>query len=90
MDFIEENKSDVQPKTIHADTQGQSTAIFGLAYLLGIQLMPRIRNWKDLNLYRSNSNQRHIHIESLFSINVDWDLISWVNSPQLAAAFDFV
>jgi TnpA family transposase len=42
LDFLQENKSEVQPDTIHADTQGQSTAIFGLAYLLGIELMPRI------------------------------------------------
>jgi TnpA family transposase len=49
LDFIQENASDVQPDTLHADTQGQSTAIFGLAHLLGIQLMPRIRNWKDLH-----------------------------------------
>ena len=31
LDFLQENESDVQPDTIHADTQGQSTAIFGLA-----------------------------------------------------------
>jgi TnpA family transposase len=43
LDFIEQNQSEVRPDSIHADTQGQSTAIFGLAYLLGIQLMPRIR-----------------------------------------------
>jgi TnpA family transposase len=43
LDFLQENKSKVQPDTIHADTQGQSTAIFGLAFLLGIELMPRIR-----------------------------------------------
>ena len=55
LDFLQENTSDVQPDTIHADTQGQSTAIFGLAYLLGIQLMPRIRHWKDLTLYRPSS-----------------------------------
>ena len=35
LDFLKENESDVKPDTIHADTQGQSTAIFGLAYLLG-------------------------------------------------------
>jgi TnpA family transposase len=46
LDFLKENESDVKPDTIHADTQGQSNAIFGLAYLLGIQLMPRIRNSK--------------------------------------------
>jgi Transposase and inactivated derivatives, TnpA family len=28
LDFIQENKSEVKPDTIHADTQGQSTAIF--------------------------------------------------------------
>ena len=52
LDFLQENKSKVQPDTIHADTQGQSTAIFGLAYLLGIELMPRIRHWKDQHLFR--------------------------------------
>jgi TnpA family transposase len=46
LDFLRENESDVKPDTIHADTQGQSNAIFGLAYLLGIQLLPRIRDWK--------------------------------------------
>jgi TnpA family transposase len=49
---MQENKSEVQPDTIHADTQGQSIAIFGLVYLLGIELMPRIRNWKDQHLFR--------------------------------------
>jgi TnpA family transposase len=47
LDFIEQNQSEVRPDSIHADTQGQSTAIFGLAYLLGIQLMPRIRHRFD-------------------------------------------
>src|SRR5207247_1615334 len=32
------NKSDVQPDTVHADSHGQSASIFGLAYVLGIQL----------------------------------------------------
>jgi TnpA family transposase len=48
LDFVVDNTSDIQPDTIHADTQGQSAAIFGLAHLLGIQLRPRIRNWKNL------------------------------------------
>src|SRR6195256_1395594 len=46
LDGLLKNQSDIQPDTIHADTQGQSTPVFGLAYLLGIDLMPRIRNWK--------------------------------------------
>lgn len=48
------NESTIKPDTIHADTQGQSTIVFGLSYLLGIKLMPRIRNWKELTFYRPN------------------------------------
>ena len=47
-----QNKSTLQPQKIHGDTQGQSTPVFALSYLLGIQLMPRIRNWQDLIFYR--------------------------------------
>jgi hypothetical protein len=36
------NTSDIQPDTIHADTQGQSLPVFGLAALLGFDLLPRI------------------------------------------------
>jgi TnpA family transposase len=70
------NKSDIQPDTVHADTHGQSAAIFGLAFILGIQLMPRIRNWKHLVLYRSAKETRYQHIDSLFTDVVDWDLIA--------------
>src|SRR6267378_635496 len=47
LDGLLENRSEIRPDTLHADTQGQSETVFGLAYLLAIQLMPRIRNWKD-------------------------------------------
>lgn len=86
LDFIEENTSTVQPDTVHADTQGQSTAIFGLAYLLGIQLMPRIRHWKSLNLCRPSSQHRYTHIEMLFNEQVDWDLIQTMLPDMLRVA----
>ena len=35
-----QNASDIQPDTIHADTQGQSLPVFGLAALLGFELLP--------------------------------------------------
>jgi TnpA family transposase len=44
IDGLLKNKSEIQPDTLHADTQGQSSTVFGLAHLLGINLMPRIRN----------------------------------------------
>jgi len=69
------NKSDIQPHIIHADTQGQSTVVFALAFLLGIKLMPRIRNWKDLKLFRPTKNAQYKHIDSLFSDPIRWRLI---------------
>ena len=86
LDFINENKSDVRPDTIHADTQGQSTAIFGLAYLLGIELMPRIRHWKDLQLCRPSPGHHYTHIDTLFSEQVDWDLMETMLPDMLRVA----
>ena len=53
LDGLINNQSDIQPDTLHGDTQAQSTPVFGLAHLLGINLMPRIRNIKDLLFYLS-------------------------------------
>lgn len=69
------NDSDIQPDTIHADTQGQSLPVFGLAALPGFELLPRIRNWHDLIFYR-HPRTRYQHIDALFGDNaIDWDLI---------------
>jgi len=75
LDGLLKNRSDIQPDTVHADTQGQSTPVFGLAYLLGIDLMPRIRNWKGLTLFRPSKTARYKHIDSLFTDVIDWSLI---------------
>lgn len=76
LDGLIRNRSDVSPTTIHADTQGQNLPVFGLSYLLGIKLMPRIRNWKDLKFYRPSREVIYEHIDSLFHDNVvDWELI---------------
>jgi TnpA family transposase len=49
--------------------------VFGLAYLLGIDLMPRIRNWKDLIFFRPTKAAKYTHIDSLFGDAIDWDII---------------
>lgn len=74
-DGLLNNHSDIQPDTLHGDTHAQSLTVFGLAYLLGIKLMPRIRNWKDLTFYRAGTEASCQHLDSLFSETVDWDLI---------------
>jgi TnpA family transposase len=55
---------------------GQNLPVFGLSSLLGIELMPRIRNWEDLTFYRPDSAPHYTHIESLFGDQVvDWERI---------------
>ncbi|HEY4993508.1 MAG TPA: Tn3 family transposase, partial [Nakamurella sp.] len=81
------NESDVDPTVIHADTQGQSLPVFGLAALLGFDLLPRIRNWHDLNFYRPSPTTRYEHIDGLFDDNsIDWKLIEthWSDLLQTA------
>jgi TnpA family transposase len=69
------NNSEIQPEVIHSDTQGQSATIFGLSALLGIELMPRIRNWKDLKMYRPSNEDLYKHMDGIFTDVIDWDLI---------------
>ena len=75
LDGLLKNKSTVQPKTVHADTQGQSETVFGLAHLLGVRLMPRMRNWNKVSMYRPDSDVRYAHIDSWFTRTVNWNLI---------------
>src|SRR5579859_1165829 len=80
------NTSDIQPTTVHADTQGQSTPVHALSFLLGIKLMPRIRNWKDLTFFRPSKDAKYRHIDNLFSDTIDWQLIQdhWPDLMQVA------
>jgi TnpA family transposase len=74
-----DQQSSVKPDTIHADTQGQALPVYALAHLCGFELMLRVRNWKDLNFYRSTPASRFRHIDTLFGEPgrnvIDWDLI---------------
>jgi TnpA family transposase len=75
LDGLIKNTSDIQPDTVHSDTQGQSTTVFGLSYLLGIKLMPRIRNWQDYIFFRPSPEAKYEYIDPLFKDVIDWQLI---------------
>ena len=75
LDGLMKNRSKLQPDTVHADTQGQSEPVFGLAYLLGIMLMPRMRTWDDVAFYRPDNVTIYKHIDRLFTKTVNWNLI---------------
>lgn len=85
LDALMKNRSSIQPDTLHADTQGQSEPAFGLARLLGIKLMPRMRNWDGVIFYRPDKTQRYRHIDALFTKEIDWDLIAthWQDMMQV-------
>ena len=75
LDGLLNNSSEIQPDTIHGDTQAQSATVFALAYLLGITLMPRIRGWQNLTFHRPSRSARYEHLDSLFDEVTDWELI---------------
>ena len=75
LDGMLKQHSDLEPDVVHADTQGQSLPVFCLSYVLGIELMPRIRNWKELQLYRASSAQKLGKLGKLLSQTIDWKLI---------------
>lgn len=65
----------MKPDRLHADTHGQSAAVFGLAHLLEIELMPRIGRGQNLKLYRSDNFRRFVKINDLFARTINWALI---------------
>ncbi len=75
LDGLFQNESDIKPHILHGDTHAQSTVVFGLAYLLGIKLMPRIRDIKRLIFFRPDKTSTFKHIDSLFSEPINWKLI---------------
>lgn len=79
-------KLSVEADTVYSDTQGQSAAVFAFTYLMGIHLMPRIRNWKDLDLFRADKSLRYQFIDGLFRQVVNWELIEsqWQTMMQIA------
>lgn len=75
LDGLMKNTSDITPEFLHGDTQSQSYPVFGLSYLLGIGLMPRIRNIQDLNLFRADNECKYQNIDRLFNGSIDFTLI---------------
>ncbi len=74
-DGLMANTSDIQPDTVHGDTQAQNYPAFALAHLLGIKLMPRIRNIKDLTFHRPDGRLKYKHLDAIFGAPIDWKLI---------------
>jgi hypothetical protein len=74
-----------KPRPLHADTHGQAEPVLGLAALLGIHLLPRMRTWQDVTFYRVDAGTTYQHIDALLTQVVDWDLIArhWQDMMQV-------
>ena len=88
LDALIRNESDIKPDTVHGDTQAQSATVFGLSHLLGIKLMPRIRNIRDLIFFKPEKGMQFEHIGGLFKGEeaIDWDLIETHYADMLRVA----
>jgi len=86
LDGFQDNKSELQPDTVIGDTQAQSEPVFALAYLMGIQLMPRMRNWNDVTFVRPDDTTVYKHIETLFKNVGEFSRIEkhWKDFMQVA------
>lgn len=85
LDGFEANKSVLQPDTVIGDTHNQNEPVFALSYLMGIHLMPRMRNWDDVHFYRPEKGTNYEHIDSLFKKVADFDRIEkhWKDIMQV-------
>ena len=85
LDGLLKNLSALRPDMLYADTHGQAEPVFGLAALLGITLMPRMRTWNDVTFYRVDRATTYTHIDALFTQVVDWDVIEryWHDMMQV-------
>lgn len=86
--MFEKEEASIRPDTVRGDTQAQSTTVFGLAHLLGISLMPRIRNWKDLTFLRklgtySRKNKLYQAFQELGRVIRTHFLLHYLGDPEL-------
>jgi len=87
-DALYKNESVLKATGIYSDTHGQSAVIYGLANFIGIELLPRIRNWQALKLYRSDMSLTLPATSHLYSGTIDWALIEshWKEYLRVALA----
>ena len=66
----------LQPNKVHGDSWAQSEVLFGVAPLLAVEVMPRIKHFKHLYYYKASRQDHYENIDELFTEKaLDWDLI---------------
>ena len=73
--FNQDNDIDIKPDTLHADTHGQTELMFGFCALLGIKLMPRMKNISQYELCKPDSSSHYNLIDEILGRKIDWTKI---------------
>lgn len=87
LDGLLNHKSEYSPDTVHGDTHSQSLVGFGLSHLLGIKLMPRIKDIKGLAFFKADKKSRYKHIGQLMKKTINWNLIEKHLDDMLHVAY---
>jgi TnpA family transposase len=87
-DALQKNESVLKATGIYSDTHGQSAVLFAVAELFNVELLPRIRHWRSLTLYRPDLKMNLSHTGHLYGGTIDWVLIEshWKEFLRVAVA----
>jgi TnpA family transposase len=87
-DALQKNESNLKATGIYFDTHRQSAVLFAVAELFDVELLPRIRNWRSLTLYRPDLKINLRHTGHLYGGTIDWEMIEshWKEFIRVALA----
>ncbi len=86
-DGIIENESHIKPHRVHGDTAAQSELLFGFSPLISVEIMPRIRNFKNLLYYKASKEDKYKFIDEIFSEQtIHWETIKTYYHDMLRMA----
>lgn len=73
------HETDMEVEKNYVDTHGQSEVGFAFCYLLGFELLPRLKNLKKQRLYRpypQSAGEPYAHIQAILTRPIQWELIA--------------
>ena len=73
------HETDMDVEKTYVDTHGQSEVGFAFCYLLGFELLPRLKNLKKQRLYRphpQSAGEPYAHIQAILTRPIQWELIA--------------